>query len=193
MHKFDSSQELVKHCSERVRSDSVADDKQAVLFGICSSVLLCASARTWLHSWPKNSHFISIVSVFSCVVCWNALSSDSAEARSGAEGAHQQMERDGHGWTRSQDITQGFGPEQSAFYERLVLMCLCAGASVRHWCILHQFNTSLNQIYDFHVCFSNRYLSREGFLRDWARLCNIRKVNSVLSGCWFWISLFTKV
>lgn len=63
------------------------------------------------------------------------------------------MERDGHGWTRSQDITQGFGPEHSAFYERLVLMCLRAGALVTRCLILHQLNTSLNHIYHFHVCF----------------------------------------
>lgn len=49
-----------------------------------------------------------------CVICWNPLS-HSAEACSGAEGAHRQVERDGHGWTRSQDVNQGFDPKQCAF------------------------------------------------------------------------------
>lgn len=89
-----------------------------------SSVLLCVS--TLLRCDIFNL----------CFARWDPLfPAHSPEARSGAEGAEQQMERDGHGWTRSADVTQRFGPEQSAFYERLVLMRLCAGASVRRCCI----------------------------------------------------------
>lgn len=75
-------------------------------------------------------------------------------------------------------LPRGLAPKRSAFYERLLLMCVNAGASFRRW----RINTSLIQIYHFHVCFLNWYLSRGGSLRDlrvW--LGNIWLVFSVFS------------
>ena len=121
--------------------------------------------------WPKTLIFpiwhFQDCSCFSRTLCWSRLSF-RPPLRRGPQWSRRSSPTNGTRWALMNQVWRHYPgvwpPERSAFYERLLLMCVNAGASFRRW----RINTSLIQICHFHVCFVlfNWYSSRGGSLRD---------------------------
>ena len=125
------------------------DIKQALLFRVCLFVrtMQVYDQRTLFSDWTfSRSLLFQLYALLK-----SSLFSAPAPQRPAVEQKEltnkwNEMGTDEPGL---ETLPRGLAPERSAFYERLLLMCVNAGASFRCW----RINTSLIQIYPFHVCF----------------------------------------